>query len=145
MTRPESYYGVNINALDASVDKEVQYTAAYVSLFYERVIIKSGKWELSAPVNLGAGSLKGSYKDNQDEYLPYLETAFSTIGTGHSLKYEIWPWLEPEIGSGFRLVFNSEPEVRNTLQKPYYVIKVSIKLGELYKAIVKNTDKGSSR
>jgi hypothetical protein len=145
MTRPESYYGVNTNAPDASLDKEVQYTAAFICLFYERVIIKSGKWELSVPVNIGAGSLKGSYKDNQNAYLPYLENSFSTIGTGHALKYQVLPWLEPEIGSGFRFVLDSEPEVRNTLQKPYYVIKVSIKLGELYKAIVNSTGKGSVR
>lgn len=135
MTRPESYFNVDIGAPDAALDKEVQYTAGFVMLFYERVILEAGNWEAAVPVGIGGGNVQGSYKDNQGSYLPFLESGFSAFSTGGAIKYRLLPWLEPELGFGYRLVFDSEAEVRKTLQKPYYVLKVSIRLVPLYHAV----------
>ena len=137
MNRGETYTDILIDRPDASSDAEVRFQAGYAALFYERVFMQAGKLELAAPFYLGGGSVDGTYKDVTGVFRPYLSEPFSVFGFGVMAKYRILPWLEPGIGSGARLIYNASPEVIETLQRPYYMYKVSILLGEFYRHVIR--------
>jgi len=133
-------YPLQVDLPDASPDGQVSFEAGFVSFFYERVIMKQGKWELAAPVYFGGGNIKGTYKDVYGEFKPYFEEPFSILGLGGMLKYRLLPWLEPGVGGGQNIVFASSPEVKQTLQKPYFAFKVSVLIGEFYRTVIKGEE-----
>lgn len=137
MNRGETYTGILIDRPDASSDAEVRFQAGYAVLFYERVIMQAGKLELAVPLYIGGGSIDGTYKDVTGVFRPYLNEPFSVFGFGVMAKYKLLPWLEPGLGLGARLIYDASPEVKQTLQRPYYVYKVSILLGKFYRNVIR--------
>ncbi len=137
MVKGRTYDGIDIAADDATSDPKVKFEVAYSTLFYERVVILANRWDVATPLYLGGGVIKGSYSNVDGSFTPYLEERFSVLGTGFMGRYKVLPWLAPGIGAGYQMVFDSNREVKKTLQQPYYVIKVSILLGEFYQSTLK--------
>jgi hypothetical protein len=133
----DSFSDVTIDAPDAPPEVKADFDVSFATLFYERVIMKAGRWELSAPAYFGGGRMRGSYRNVNGEFKPFIDEGFSVLGLGGMMKYRVLPWLEPGLGGGYRHAFDSEPEIKKTLQQPYYVIKVSILIGEVFKQYVK--------
>lgn len=133
ITGKEEYTDVVVDRVDASNQNTVRYDARYSALFYERTIMKAGKWEVVLPINWGGGSLDASYEDIFGNFKPYLSESFNVIAFGPIAKYKVFRWLEPGIGGGYRQVYNTNRDVQKTLSQPYYIIKVSILVGELYR------------
>lgn len=137
LTQGQDYDDVSIDAADAPPNVKADFDVSFATLFYERVVMTAGKWEVSTPVNLGGGRIIGRYRNTSGVFKTFLDQEFSVLSGGAVVKYRVLPWLEPGIGGGYRHAFNSETEIKKTIQSPFYIIKVSILIGEIYRSVVK--------
>ena len=121
----------------ATDSSRVLFSVGYASLFYERVLFKSRKWEFAIPTELSGGTISGYFEDSLGIFLPLIESPFSALSVGFQTKYYVFSWLAPRASVGYRLTFNTSPEVRGAFNRPYYSFGVQILLGELYRAVFK--------
>lgn len=140
------FYGLQRNVLfdDIPVEKEdvtdtssVAFNVGYGTLFYERVLYKTKKWELAIPTYFGGGDVTATYEDTAGVFQPLLKKPFSAIGLGFGVKYRLLRWLEPKASIGYRLTFNTDSQVREAFNRPYYKYGVNILFGELYRMAFK--------
>ena len=127
----------NAAATDTS---RVIFNVGFGSLFYERVLFKSPKWEFAIPAEFSGGTISGSFEDSTGTFRPLVESPFSALSVGFQTKYYIFSWLAPRVSVGYRLTFNTSPEVKGTFNRPYYSFGVQILLGELYRAIFRKEE-----
>lgn len=138
------FYGLDRNVVftDVPVDQpgatdtsRVVFNAGFGSLFYERVIYKTKKWEFSLPTEFLFGNITGYYEDSLGKFLPLPAVPFSGLAAGLQVKYNILTWLAPRASIGYRMLFNTTPEVRSSFNRAYYSFGLSIMIGELYHAV----------
>lgn len=138
LQRNVEFTSIQVDQPDASDTSAVRFNVSYSSLFYERVFFKSPKWEIATPFFLSGGTVRGIYQDTTGIFKEFVNKPFSSISLGIQVKYYIFKWLSPKVSVGYRLVFNSEKEIKQAFNSPYYAFGISISIGELYKAIFKN-------
>jgi len=121
--------------IDSTINK-ANLKLAYQSIYYERVLHFSRKWEWSATCHFGRGKVTGSFErigltgSNvlQEQKLNVLE--LSTTGY-----YNINYWLSSGIGLGYRFMYGLPKEIGDVYEAPVALIRVRIKLGKLVKSI----------
>lgn len=122
---------------DAINPTDLRVSVDFSTLFYERVLYKVPKWEVSLPIYLGSGKIRSEYINNLGNYKNLSKTPFSVLGIGISAKYYILTWLAPRVTFGHRLTYNTNADIRKAFNKPFYAFGISISLGELYKSVFK--------
>lgn len=121
----------------ATDTSQVKFNVGFASLFYERVLFKSPKWEFAIPAAFSGGTISGSFQDSTGTFLPLVKSNFSALSFGFQTKYYIFSWLAPRVSIGYRLTFNTSPEVKGAFNRPYYSFGLQLLLGELYRAVFK--------
>jgi hypothetical protein len=130
--------GVRLNSL-TEVDSSIidaTLNLSYVSMYYERVLFFSKKWEWSATLHIGRGEITGIYRragDNVFLTLPKQEVRpfeFSTTGY-----YHITWWCSFGAGIGYRVMRSTPAEIRPVYNAPVAIARVRIKLGKLVKSL----------
>lgn len=128
---------IPVNEPDATDTSLVAFNVGYGTLFYERVLYKTKKWELAIPTYFGGGDVTAAYEDTAGVFVPLLKKTFSSIGIGFGVKYRLLRWLEPKVSVGYRLTFNTDNQVKRAFNRPYYAYGVNILFGELYRMAFK--------
>lgn len=134
----------NITHLDPNQDNtapEVRFTLGYSSIFYERVFIRTTRWEVAFPLHLAGGRILGHYKDTVGSFIPYTERPFSALIPTVQAKFYPLSWLAIRTLVGYRIVFNSNQEVKQTFRTVFLGYGISINPIELYKTIFKKNNK----
>jgi len=126
-----------VDAADAPNPTTSRISVGFSTIFYERVLFKVPKWEVSLPIYLGAGKVRSEYLNNLGNYKSHSKTPYSLLGLGVSAKYYLLTWLAPRITVGHRFTYNTNSEIRKAFDKPFYALGISISIGELYKSIFK--------
>lgn len=134
-----------IDEPDSSPDPEVHFNLGYSSLFYERVFLKTRWWEIALPVHLGAGSIRGSYRDTTNTLRPLVERPFSALALSTQVKFYPLTWFAIRISGGYRFTFNTTPEVKQAFNRPFYGFGLSVNVVELYKIIFKGQKKKKNK
>ena len=134
------------DVLDDKPDQDIQnpeihYSLGYTSIFYERVFIKTRWWEVDFPLNLAVGRITGTYRDTTGVLLPFAERPFSAIIPSGQAKFYPFTWLSIRGSLGYRLVFNTVPEVKETFRTVFFGYGLSINPIELYKTVFKKNNK----
>ncbi|HIP36304.1 MAG TPA: hypothetical protein EYG85_05580 [Crocinitomix sp.] len=124
-----------VDKADAQNPTSVLVDVNYNSLFYERVFLKTKKWEISFPLHLGKGLFKRQYLNNLGNYKQWDKKSFSVFNVGFQVKYYIFTWFAPRISFGYRHTYKTLPEIQEAFNKPYYAFGLSISLGELFRSI----------
>lgn len=140
LSKKIEFEGIDINQSDAQLPSKVLVDVNYNSLFYERVFLKTKRWEVSFPVHLGGGQLKRQYLNNLGNYKQWDKRKFSVLSGGVQVKFYILTWLAPRVSFGYRHTFNTLPEISNAFNKPFYAYGLSISLGELFRTIFNDDD-----
>jgi hypothetical protein len=131
------FTGIHVDNPAATDTSRVLFNVGFASLFYERVLFKSPKWEFAIPAEFSGGTISGSFEDTSGVFLPLVESPFSALSLGFQAKYYVFSWLAPNVSVGYRLTFNTSHEVQGAFNRPYYSFGVQIILGELYRAVFK--------
>lgn len=126
---------VPVNQPGATDTSRVVFNAGFGSFFYERVLYKTKKWAFAIPAEFLFGNITGYYEDSLGKFLPLPEVPFSGLALGIQAKYNILTWLAPRFSIGYRLLFNTTPEVRSSFNRAYYSFGLQIMVGELYHTI----------
>jgi hypothetical protein len=130
--------GVVLDSLP-EIDKSITWanlTLAYQSIYYERVLYFSRKWEWSATAHFGRGVITGVYTRSgligtetlEEQRLRVLE--FSTLGY-----YNVNYWCSIGAGVGYRYMLSTAPEIRDVYEAPVGLVRVRVKVGKLIKSI----------
>lgn len=138
--RPETFKGLPVNEPDATDTSLVRFSTGFAALFYERVVFHNRKWEFSVPIYLGSGNLNSEYTDTTGKFTPRQQIPFRTFGIAATGKYYVWPWLALGTGVGYRFVGSKSPRVQEAFQQPFYMLKVQVLFGELYRSIFKKEE-----
>ncbi|MFM9004513.1 MAG: hypothetical protein ACKOSR_03270, partial [Flavobacteriales bacterium] len=109
---------------------------AYQSLYYERVLHFSRKWEWSATCHFGRGKVTGNYEltgASGSNGLPEQKLRVMELSaTGY---YNINYWLSAGAGFGYRFMYGLPDEIDDVYEAPVAIVRVRIKLGKLVKSI----------
>ena len=114
----------------------------FLSFFYEQVWIHEKKYEISTPFQLGAGAVERKYIDDKGQTQLLSATSIVILEMSIASHYKIKPWIGVGVGFGYNLVLSGEPEVSRAFNSPFYVFKLKLFLGELYRGIFKTKKEG---
>jgi len=141
-------YGLEnpIRMNDVFLDKEefpdasdtILFDFNYISYFFEPILIKTKRWEVTTPFQMGIGSIKLSYRDTTDTKDVLFQKGGSPIlGFSSLTQYKLFRWLALGAGFGYRLIVLKDSEVRRSVSAPIYNFQVKILFGEIYKMVFK--------
>jgi hypothetical protein len=106
-----------------------RYTFGYGSIYYERILFFSRKWEFASTLHLGNGRIKVQTRPSgTDEFNDPLEVSTSGF-------YNITWWLSVGGGIGYRFMRNAPQEVDDAFEAPVYVAKVKIRITKMLRCI----------
>lgn len=141
LNRNAIFTDITIDHADAASSPEVHFNLGYTSLFYERVFLKTRRWEIALPIHVGGGSIKGSYRDTTNTLRPLVERSFSALALSTQVKFYPLTWLAIRISGGYRFTFNTTSEVKQAFNRPFYGFGLSINVVELYKKVFKRPER----
>jgi len=118
-------------AEDADAEIRFRYLAAYAGY----VLLETPRWELSANLQLGLGSVQvryaavdGSFNRTPREFLGVAEP-------GMAAQYRVWHWAGVGTGAGWRQPFFVPGAIQKELNGPVFYLRANLFLGELLKVI----------
>ena len=125
------------SALDKIIDGDTAILKFnYFAYFIDYVFYKRKKWEFSIPLQIGIGSSRYEFTD-QNSSLIKLErkivVLYEPAITGH---YKITKWFGVGMGAGFRIMIVNNKALDKKFNSPIYILNVKIFLGDIYKAII---------
>lgn len=117
---------------DIDVDK-VEYEIRYSTIYYERVLYFSRKWELGATAHLGGGIIRPFYQnpENPNDRIELDPINFSAAELSIYGEYNIFYWLGVGVGTGYRSVFGVPADLRKELGSPIFVVNLQLKIFKL--------------
>ena len=133
LQKNEVFVDIPVDYPGATDTSLVKFNVNYTALFYERVFLKTKKWEIAIPAYLGAGGLEGHVQDTTGIFKRFTASSFSSFSSGVVVKYYLLRWLAPKLGIGYRFMFNTDKSVRKAFNGPYYSFGINIMIGELYR------------
>jgi hypothetical protein len=120
----------------------------YLTLFYEPIVFKNKRWELSVPTQLGIGTAQLSYIDST-QAIPQKTIIYSkSAGVTEVVfmaEYKLFRWIGFGSGVGLRAMITEDEVIKKSLNSPIYVFKVRILFGELYKMAFKEKKEGKAK
>ncbi len=115
---------------------ESNLNMSYASLFYERVLFFNPKWEWSATIHQGAGTIKGSYRyRNTSEWINYEDKRVRPFEISTTGYYHITWWCSVGAGVGYRYMRRTLEEVRDVYSAPVAIVRLRVKLLKLTRSI----------
>mgnify|MGYP005987393227 CR=1 FL=1 len=128
---PVHTYNNRVREMDATDTN--RYSFGFLSFYYERIFFSSKRWEITTPLHLNFGSLKGEYLNMEQKYVQFVEKGI--VATTLSIKshFKIFRWVGLQGGVGYNLIINGDKRTQKALNAPFYSFGVKIFLGELWK------------
>lgn len=105
----------------------------YLAFFYEYVWLNKNNFEVSTPFLIGAGSVDRSYFNENREQIKLPKINITVFEASVAAHYKFLPWLGLGSGFGYNVVLSRRPELSRAFNSPFYVLKVKLFLGELYR------------
>jgi hypothetical protein len=130
-----------VTKLPATIDQaavEARVKLAYAAVYGEYVLVRSRKWEVSTPVQLGFGLTRNQYQNNKGETISTARVPLWLIEPSVSGHYKVYSWAGIGAGAGYRQVLCQANRETSQLNAPIYYIKAKFFVGELYRQFRKN-------
>lgn len=114
-----------------------QTDVQFLSLAYWYPILKTPKWSLSAPVEIGLGKESSHYKDFfEDLLMRRRERYFQPFQLGIYAEHRLTPWAGLNVQFGYRNAL-SKGNIRQGIGGIYYCYGLTLYPGTIYKDIKK--------
>ncbi len=144
MKRGVEYSGMTIDAPDALLDGAVKFDTRFVSAFYERIVYRSHRWNISVPLAFSYGQIRGYYETTEDGFSKFNDSPYSAASTGIHTKLYLMTWLMPRFNIGYRYTFNTTKEVKQAFDSFYFSWGISVSPVHLYRRLKSHHDAGIS-
>lgn len=109
------------------------FSYSYSSLYYERIILQTKRWELTTPFHLNFGDLRASYIDTAGNDIPFFSKKVNSLTFSLKAHFKIWRWCGLSTGVGYNILLQGDHRVRNALNAPFYSYGVKLFIGEMWK------------
>ena len=120
-----------VDDLDATDTTLFSYS--YSSLYYERILLQTKRWELTTPFHLNFGDLRASYIDTAGNGVQFFSKKVNSFTFSFKAHYKIWRWFGVGAGFGYNLMLQGDSKVRNALNAPFYSYGIKLFIGEIWK------------
>ena len=132
-------FGIGIYVLDddqgigslREVDDRIEdatVSLSYASLFYERVMYFSKRWEWSLTGHLGRGEITGRYRiPGEPSYREYMKN-ISLVEGSTTLYYHLFYFMSIGTGVGYRYVTGAPDELQPVYNAPVAIARLRIRL-----------------
>jgi hypothetical protein len=128
--------------------RDLQTRFDYAGIGYERILFDNKRWEIGAPIAIGLGNYRTSYRDldDPDAFIAYSSNELVPVEAGVHVDYKIFWWAFIGVGGGYRYVLADDPVVTVALSDFAYYFKVGLRVGEMAKRVRKEfrKDHGSN-
>lgn len=108
----------------------------FATLYYQYTALKNRWWEISFPLELGAGYYQQTLKDSAGKtpvnFTDTVSKGIVLLGGGFQVSFKLFRWLGFGVMGGYRSVAGDEPKKIN-LNGFFYSYGVEIYLGYLWK------------
>lgn len=112
---------------------DVRTSINYLSATYERILLDTRYWQLSAPFMAGAGRSPLDRKDSLGVYKRFRDFPVYPFETGVRASYKLLFWLYLQGGVGYRQVAGPKAFVDRRYSGPTWNFGLSIKFGKIFK------------
>lgn len=144
MKRDAEYEDIEVDEPNAAVDALVKFDTRFIAAFYERVVYRSSRWNISIPLMFSFGSIRGYYETIDGEFPKFIEHPYSAMTTGLHSKLYLMTWLVPRFHFGYRFTFNTTKEVKKAFDRFYLAWGVSVSPWDLKRRIESQKAAGRS-
>ncbi len=110
-------------------------TLAYQSLYYERVLHFSRKWEWVATCHFGKGVVTGEIERGNSDSQELPKTRLTVLEFSTTGFYNWNYWLSTGAGFGYRSMYGLTDDIEDVYESPVVLLRVRIKLGKLVRSI----------
>jgi hypothetical protein len=122
--------GIQLNSLreiSTDIDSAV-VNLGYRSLFYERVLYFHRKWEWSASIHQGVGTISGTYRYRSTGATSSFSRTVKPSEISSTLYFNVTYFLSVGAGVGYRYMRSTPEEVRPIYNAPIGIFRVRLKL-----------------
>jgi len=106
----------------------------YISGYAEYIYFYKKHWEISIPIQFGAGFSRYSYKAGDKTY--YTDNQFGFIYEATTdIVYKPFSWIGLGAGFGYRLLLFGEMEIIRQFSSPIYSLGIKLYLSPVYRAV----------
>jgi hypothetical protein len=123
---------------------DLETNMSYLAIFWDHILIKKRKYEISLNMELGSGSAELGYRDslNLDDKGNRLITSLSKVDFGvlefsFAGHYKVLPWIGPGAGMGYRTILSGDENVSRAFSGPILILKIKVFLGPLYREVIR--------
>lgn len=135
-------YFLNNRIFDETFDydiaeQKIQYEYGYATLFYERTLYLSRRWEWAAKVQWGGGNATVYYNPfgrNTRKVLDQIR--FDVLDLSSSVTYNVFYWLGIGTGIGYRKFYNAPDDISVSFSSPTYVFKVQFRVFRIARSLI---------
>jgi hypothetical protein len=131
LRKPVHTFDNKVDSIDATDTN--RYKFGYLSFYYEKILLSSKRWELTAPVHINLGSLKGEYLTTSRKYKKFVDRGISSMTFSVKSHFKIFRWVGLHAGLGYNFILNGSKRTKKALNAPFYSFGVKIFLGETWK------------
>ena len=111
----------------------------YISGYTEYIYFYKKHWEISIPIQFGAGFSRYSYKAGDKVY--YTDNQFGFIYEATTdVVYKPLSWIGLGVGFGYRLLLFKEIEIIHQFSSPIYSLGIKLYLSPVYRAVFPKKD-----
>ncbi len=135
-------YGLSELTRDNFQTFEGEYVTAqlkfdYNSIYYERVLFFSKRWEISGTAHLGAGQIKVSYDNPKDSTQRFIGEPIEAriMELSASTYFHLTWWFSVGAGVGHRWTGQTPTELGNIYDSTVYLAKAKFRFGKMLRAI----------
>lgn len=117
--------------LPAGTTAELRFR--YVAAYAEYLFIRSNRWELSAPLQLGVGRFFTSFEHPNGDRSKNVKSTVWLLEPSASGHFRVFPWFGVGMGAGWRETLFVQHSLDEALDGPIFYGRVKLFLGDLYK------------
>ncbi len=115
--------------------RQIRMKFDFITLTYERVFVRSKRWDWGVPIGVGLGNYRIDQRDANGEYVPYAQNELLPVDLSVYVNYKITWWGFLGVGGGYRYVYARDAEISADLSNWTWFAKAGLRFGAIYKKI----------
>jgi hypothetical protein len=120
---------------DASLTSPAELSFRYIALYGEYVLIETPRWELSANLQLGMGSVYVLYQTTEGTFNKTPRDFLGMVEPSVAAQMRVFRWAALGAGAGWRQPVFIPSTLQRELNGPVFYVRAKLMLGDLMKVV----------
>ena len=114
---------------------KAQLFLRYFPLMAEYIAYRKDPWQITIPLQMGAGSSYFQYFDKENGSRKVFEHGVLIFQPGVNAQYKVLKWFGIGAGLGYRFLVINNPDIETSMNSPVFSIGLKIFIGEIVKSV----------